>query len=121
LDEDVALDASACPDDRIARTGHDPGILIDRAGVRLQFPDEAGVHAPKASGFRFAEIEVGEQSPDCDEDSREKGMLNVAEPTHESRHELTRDTIREQEIYFFNQKSSGAVRSHCHVFVKMIV
>src|SRR5262245_27133334 len=92
------LDHSRRAHDAVARTDDDPRVRVHRARAVAQLADEAFVQAAKARGLRFVQIEVGEYAPGADREIAYQGLLDAAEPAHETRGEMARDAVGDEEI-----------------------
>ena len=69
------------------------------------------MHAAKLPLARFRQVEIGEETPDADGESRDQRMLNFAEPAHESGEEGTRHAIGQQEVEIFLIEDTGGGRT----------
>jgi hypothetical protein len=96
-----AGDAAARADDRVTWTDENLGAAIDRARTVLELADEAIVQAAKVRFFRFAQIEIGKETPQGNREVAHQRLLDLAEPAHELRGQPTGDPVGEQEVEIF--------------------
>jgi hypothetical protein len=95
-------------------------VGVDGTRAGFQRSCEAGVQAREALRLRFAQVEIGEQPPDRNRDSRQQRCLDLTEPAQKPIRQLMRDTVRQQKTDILPQRGFGGCRSHCHIFEKIM-
>ena len=96
------------PDDAITGTHQDLWIRIHRPHPGFQFAGEAFLKALKSLVFGFAEVEVGEELPQCDRSPRQQRISNAAEAAHGVGHQGPWQTIGEQKVQILLQQQAVA-------------
>jgi len=117
LDQHPVLDAAGSADDGVAGAGEDVRIGIDRTGPRLQFADEAVVHAGEGAFTCLGEVERAEPAPDRNREIPDEGLFDLAEPAHEEGERPARDAVGQQEVQVILLQEAGEGGAHGHVGV----
>jgi hypothetical protein len=72
------------------------------------------VHAAKVRLLRFAQVEVGKESPQPDRDVTDPGLLDLAEAAHDAREQPTGDAVGEQEVEILLLQQTQHLRAERH-------
>ena len=97
--KDLAIDDTAMgPHDRIARTGENLQVGVDRTRARPQLADKTVMQALKAGLASLGEIEIGKGAPGCDGQVAYPGVTDLAYPANQARERMAWNSIREQEV-----------------------
>ena len=78
------------------------------------------MHAAEFRAPRLPQIEIGEEAPEADGDVPHQRLLDLAEPAHETRQQLARNAVGQQEIDVFLRNDLKERVFHCHGTVKSV-
>ena len=114
------VDRAAGAQDGVAGAAQHLRVAVHHPGARLQFADEAVMHAVELGLAGFAQVQVAEQLPDPQRQIAHQWLADLAEPTHEAGEGDARNAIGQQEVQVLLLQDAVTPELQIHEDVKAI-